>query len=153
MLILWLTPHTAQVTGAVRLALSGVSMWVIQGFCTWGSSTVSRYVREAVLGHRSAHLRGSVKLELGLSLQELGKAMLNKRPADRLAPHLTEHALETISVDPPYPTFREDLIGELDQKILALTAPVEVLRERALPIAAKCVRGKLHTVLSSKLAH
>ena len=54
---LWLPPHTARVTGAVRLALTGVSVWAIQVFCRWGSQTVLRYVKDAVLGHRAGHLR------------------------------------------------------------------------------------------------
>jgi len=44
-----ITGHSPRVTGAQRLAISGVSEWRIQVFGRWGSSAVLRYIREAVL--------------------------------------------------------------------------------------------------------
>ena len=45
-----ITGHSARVTGAMRMAYAQLSEWTIQMFGRWGSATVLRYVREALLG-------------------------------------------------------------------------------------------------------
>ena len=62
---LWLPPHCARVTGAVRMALAGVSEWTIQVFCRWGSDTVLKYVREALLGTRGKKLHSAITSAAG----------------------------------------------------------------------------------------
>ena len=155
---LWLPPHTARVTGAVRLALAGVSVWAIQVFCRWGSQTVLRYVKDAVLGHRADHLRRGGPAELGMTLRDLRKAMHSRTPHSRVCSHLIEQALETMGEDPsknsPLTAApKKDVVSELGMMVSTLHGELEDLRSRTLPVAAKCLRGKYHTVLTSKLAH
>ena len=52
----YFTGHSPRVTGAMRMALSGHSAWVIQLFGRWGSDIVLRFVREALLGQKGGGL-------------------------------------------------------------------------------------------------
>ena len=45
-----ITGHSGRVTGAMRMAWSGVRLSKIKVFGRWGSAAVERYVREALLG-------------------------------------------------------------------------------------------------------
>ena len=51
-----ITGHSPRVTGAQRMALVGHHVWVVQLFGRWGSVTVLRYVREALLGKEGGNL-------------------------------------------------------------------------------------------------
>ena len=51
-----ITGHSARVAGAMRMAYALHSEWTIQLFGRWGSSTVLRYVREALLGKEGGHI-------------------------------------------------------------------------------------------------
>ena len=44
-----ITGHSGRVTGAQRMAKSGLSEWRIQAFGRWGSKAVLRYIRSALL--------------------------------------------------------------------------------------------------------
>ena len=44
-----ITGHSGRVTGAQRMARSGLSEWRIQAFGRWGSNAVLRYIRSALL--------------------------------------------------------------------------------------------------------
>ena len=44
-----ITGHSGRVTGAQRMARSGLSEWRIQAFGRWGSNAVLRYIRGALL--------------------------------------------------------------------------------------------------------
>lgn len=135
---LWLPPHTARVTGAVRLALAGVSVW-------------------AMLGHRAAHLRSGGPEELGLTLKDLRIAVHGRKPDNKMGAHLTEQALETMAESLKESTLasapKEEVVGDLGRLVSTLHEELEDLRGRVLPVAARCLRGKHHTVFSSKLSH
>ena len=51
-----ITGHSARSTCAIRMALAGHSLLVIQLFCRWGSSVVMRYVQEAPLGRHGGDI-------------------------------------------------------------------------------------------------
>lgn len=44
-----ITGHACRVTGAQSMAKAGVALWVVQGFCRWGSDAVLGYVRDLQL--------------------------------------------------------------------------------------------------------
>lgn len=154
---LWLPPHAARVTGAVSMALAGLSEWTIQVFCRWGSPTVLRYVRDALLGHRGSMLRRSAGSKMGPSLGDLRECA--KREAHATGVHhqplVTEDALEQL-VEAAIRKSREeqgDVTRELLQKISALGRELQDVKGRLLPAAAKCERGRWHTVRTASLAH
>ena len=125
----WLPPHTARVEGALRLALSGASVRAIQVFCRWGSQTVLRYVREAVLGLRAGHLRKGRQDDVGLTLRDLRKAVHGKSAHSHVSAHLTEQALEAMAGDPsrintPAAAPMKDVVEDLGLRISTLHSEI-----------------------------
>ena len=68
-----MTGHSARVTGAMRMAYAHLSEWTIQMFGRWGSTTVLRYVREALLGRAGGHIAQVTEgyLPLNASIDEI----------------------------------------------------------------------------------
>ncbi|CAK0856481.1 unnamed protein product, partial [Prorocentrum cordatum] len=66
------TGHSPRVSGAVRMAMSGVEIWEIQLFGRWGSSAILSYIRESPLAASAAWARQTAEgLELKQAAQEI----------------------------------------------------------------------------------
>ena len=80
-----ITGHSARVTGAMRMAFGGHSLYKIKVFGRWGSDAVERYVREAILGKHGgdmAKITEGVKQALTKELQT-AKGKRSKAKADK----------------------------------------------------------------------
>ena len=120
-----ITGHSARVTGAQRMASSGLPLAVIQLFGRWGSNAVPGYVRDSLLCPRGGGIstqveRGAFALEeadvrarLQAQRGDLTAAQVDvaaERAIKRLAPQLVSSELEPLRL-------QEALLALLSQQV------------------------------------
>ena len=112
------TGHSARVEGAMRMAYARHTEWTIQLFGRWGSNTVLKYVREALLGREGGTIAQVTEGYLPHSSLEELKAYVNEVVSGYRHEKVSPEELEI---------FEGAVVAELEESVLPELTKMEVV--------------------------
>ena len=156
-----ITGHSPRATGAMRMATSGHSEWVIQMFGRWGSPVVLRYVRDALLGREGGTIAQQTEgNSLGARWSQAASAVKQTPGVEQLDPLLTKQAIRSLMEQVTQDLMDKQQLPDLasftsqfQERMVAFEARTAELAARQFPSFVQCAGGKRHVTVDWAHTH